>query len=50
MTKASKILIFFYSLKTKPKAQLELKSFGLYHKKVKSISVFKKNIISYINI
>jgi len=28
MTKASKILIFFHSLKTDVKAQLELKSFG----------------------
>jgi len=31
MRKASKILIFFYSLKTKAKAQLELNSYGSYH-------------------
>jgi len=31
MTKASKILISFYLLKIKAKAQLELKSFGSYH-------------------
>jgi len=35
MTKASKILISFHSLKTKAKAQFELKSFGSYNKKGK---------------